>query len=206
MYLCAIWNITKRQTYDGNEAFNPDIFGDHHDRDVSGVRHRQMEGAAQPVAHPRKRAIGVGGSWRQRRGVVGDAGLASQDPAQEVQVRRAGDIRGAGGAGIVVAVGELSELGELCVIFTAPVLAKPLRDAQMCETSQIFRTNPVIHQLTKHTASSSSTFGSSENAGKDTPTEAVCVGISHCGCDSTSTMPMAPVTMPEMNTATIIRR
>ncbi len=76
----------------------------------------------------------------------------------------------------------------------------------MCETSLIFRTNPVTHQLTKHIANSSSTFGSSENAGKNTPTETVCVGNSHCGCYSTSTMPMAPVTTPEMNTATIIRR
>ena len=92
------------------------------------------------------------------------------------------------------------------LIFTAPTFAIPLHDAQMCETSLSFRTNPVIHQLTKHIANSSSTFGSSENAGKDTPTKAVCVGNSHCGCDSTSTMPMAPVTMPEMNTATIIRR
>ena len=106
----------------------------------------------------------------------------------------------------MVAVGELGELSELGVIFTAPTLTKPLHDAQMCETSQIFRTNPVIHQLTKHTASNNNTFGSSENAGKDTPTEVVCVDNSHCGCDSTSTMPMAPVTMPEMNTATIIRR
>ena len=115
MYLCAIWNITKRQAYDGNEAFNPDIFGDHHSGDLFRVRHRQMEGAAQPLAHPRKRAIGVGGRRRQRRGVVGNAGVAPQDPAQEVQVRCAGDICGAGGVGGVVAVGELSELGELGV-------------------------------------------------------------------------------------------
>ena len=118
MYLCAIWNITKRQTYDGNEAFNPDIFGDHHDRDVSGVRYRQMEGAAQSMAHSGERAFGIGGHWRQRRGVVGNAGVAPQDPAQEVQVRGAGDTRRAGGIGGVVAVGELSELGELGVFIT----------------------------------------------------------------------------------------
>ena len=72
--------------------------------------------------------------------------------------------------------------------------------------SLIFRTNLVTHKLTKHIASSSSTFGSSKNAGKGTSTETVCVGSSHSGCSSTSTTPMAPVTMPEMNTATIIRR
>ena len=77
-----------------------------------------MEGAAQSVAHPRKRAIGVGGRRRKRRGVVGDAGVVPQDPAQEVQVRRAGDICRAGGAGGMVAVGELSELGELGVFIT----------------------------------------------------------------------------------------
>ncbi len=115
MYLCTIWNITKRQAYDGNEAFNPDIFGNHHGGDLFRVRYRQMEGAAQSVAHPRKRAIGVGGRRRQCRGVVGDAGVAPQDPAQEVQVRGAGDICCAGDVGGVVAVGELGELSELSV-------------------------------------------------------------------------------------------
>ena len=56
--------------------------------------------------HKRWRVVGIGGLGRQRRGVVGDAGVASQDPAQEVQVRRAGDICRAGGVGGVVA-GEL---------------------------------------------------------------------------------------------------
>ena len=128
MYLCAIWNITKRQTYDGNEAFNPDdIFGNHHGGHFFRVRHRQMKSAAQSVAHPGKRAIGIGGHWRQCRGVVGDAGVASQDPAQEVQVRRAGDIRGAGGAGGaggVVAVEIMpyspQKMRRIALFFTAP--------------------------------------------------------------------------------------
>ena len=55
------------------------------------------------MAHSGERAVGVGGRGRQRGCVVGDAGVASQDPAQEVQVRRAGDIRGAGGVGGMVA-------------------------------------------------------------------------------------------------------
>ena len=118
MYLCAIWNITKRQTYDGNEAFNPDIFGDHHGGHFFRVRHRQVEGAAQTLAHSGECFVGVGGHRRQRRGVVGDAGVAPQDPAQEVQVRRAGDICRPGGAGGVVAVGELGELSELGVFIT----------------------------------------------------------------------------------------
>ena len=63
-----------------------------------------MEGAAQALAHPGECVVGIGGLGRQRRGVVGDAGVAPQDPAQEVQVRRACDIRRAGGAGGVVAV------------------------------------------------------------------------------------------------------
>lgn len=69
-----------------------------------------MEVAAQSLAHSGECVVGFGGHRRQCRGVVGDAGVASQNPAQEVQVRGAGDIRGAGGVSGVVAVGELSEL------------------------------------------------------------------------------------------------
>lgn len=70
--------------------------------------------------------------------------------------------------------------------------------------SLIFRTNPVTHQLTKHIVSSSSTFGS---MGKDAGASMVIPdGNSQSGFSKISTMPMAPVTMPEMNTATIIRR
>ena len=79
-----------------------------------------MEGAAQAVAHSGERALGLGGHRRQCRGVVGDEGVASQDPAQEVQVLRAGDICRAGGGGGVVAIGELGELSELGIFFTAP--------------------------------------------------------------------------------------
>ena len=118
MYLCAIWNITKRQAYDGNEAFNPDIFGNHHGGDLFRVRYRQMEGAAQSVAHPGECAFGLGSHRRQCRGVVRDEGVAAQDPAQEVQVRSTGDTDGAGGGGYLVAVGELGELSEyFCVFF-----------------------------------------------------------------------------------------
>ena len=70
--------------------------------------------------------------------------------------------------------------------------------------SQIFRTNPVTHRLIKQIISSRITFGSIGNdAGASM---AMSEGNSHCGWSKTSTMPMAPVTMPEMNTATIIRR
>ena len=70
--------------------------------------------------------------------------------------------------------------------------------------SQIFRTNPVIHKLIKHIISSKIIFGNKGNiAGASM---VIPAGRSHCGCNSTSAMPMAPVTMPEMNTATIIRR
>ena len=73
---------------------------------------------------PESRAFGIGGHWRQCRGVVGDAGLASQDPAQEVQVRRAGDIRGAGGVGGVVAVEIMpysqQKMRRIELFFTAP--------------------------------------------------------------------------------------
>ena len=118
MYLCARLYITKRQTNDGNETFDPDISGHRHGGDFFRVWYRQMEGAAQAVAHSGECVVGVGGHRRQRWGMVGDAGVASQDPAQEVQVRGAGDICRAGGFGGVVAVGELSELGELGVFIT----------------------------------------------------------------------------------------
>lgn len=70
--------------------------------------------------------------------------------------------------------------------------------------SQIFRTNPVTHRLIKQMISSRITFGKRGNiAGASMVMPA---GMSHCGWSSTSTMPIAPVTMPDMNTATIIRR
>lgn len=70
--------------------------------------------------------------------------------------------------------------------------------------SQIFRTNPVTHRLIKQIISSKITFGKrGDIAGASI---VISVGMSHCGWSRRSTMPMAPVTMPEMNTATIIRR
>ena len=70
--------------------------------------------------------------------------------------------------------------------------------------SQIFRTNPVTHRLIKQIISSKITFGKrGDIAGASI---VISVGMSHSGWSRTSTMPMAPVTMPEMNTATIIRR
>lgn len=101
---------------------------------------------------------------------------------------------------------DVSAVGQFFANVTVFVRGGSVRHHVTSLRSQIFRTNPVIHKLTKHIASNSSTFGRNENAGKDTPTEAVCIGINHCGCSSTSTMPMEPVTTPEMNTATIIRR
>lgn len=98
-----------------------------------------------------------------------------------------------------------SAVGQFFANGTVFVRGGSVRHHVASPRSQIFRTNPVTHQLTKHIASNSNTFGSSENAGKALVGK-VCVGSSHCGCSSTSTMPMAPVTMPEMNTATIIRR
>lgn len=43
-----------------------------------------MEGAAGAVADSRERAVGDGGHWRQRRGVVGNASLAPQNPTCEI--------------------------------------------------------------------------------------------------------------------------
>ena len=93
--------IGNRHCFDrhGNETFDSGLFGGHHGGHLHRVRHRQMEGAAQALAYPGECAAGVGCLGRQCRGVVGDAGVASQDPAQEVQVRRAGDICRAGGGG-----------------------------------------------------------------------------------------------------------
>ena len=115
------WKIIKND-YVGIKIYCLGLSGRYHGRDLSGLWHRQVESAAQALAHSGERVVGIGGHWRQCRGVVGDAGLAPQDPAQEVQVRRAGDIRGAGGGGGVVAVGELGELSELCVFITAGLL------------------------------------------------------------------------------------
>ena len=62
----------------------------------------------------------------------------------------------------------VSTVGQFFANGTVFVRGGSVRHHVASPRSQIFRTNPVIHQLTKHTASNNSTFGSSENAGKTT--------------------------------------